>query len=307
MNLEKRSPRAYKLLETLAALSVETPEGQMVYCAAKYLLDHGHSQMPLSNMRLLLQKHGLIQASLHYHQLRGGRCANYIITPKGMELVKEKSMSIGTISWPGIGYMDSAPKEKVKKAAASRTPKVKAPIPKREPVSFPVIMTEKEEKAMELLLSLSKEVGSNGTSVKRIINPENILFTERLAENYDEAEDIVCSLVQHCVLRQIAENERDGIVRRTYSVQSIKAETAKTVPLGTLKESLCKFLQEAQEKMAKLFERRNALREESDRINAQISALDEEMERVFKEEVEVKEKLASFNTLLSEASRELSV
>ena len=109
------------------------------------------------------------------------------------------------------------------------------------------------------------------------------------------------------MLRQIAENERDGIVRRTYSVQAIKAETTKTVPLETLKDTLHGFLQETQERVADLFKRRNALQEERDQINAQISALDKEMERTFKEEVEVKEQLVGFNKLLGEASRELSL
>lgn len=303
MDLEITSPRAYKLLETLAALSVETPEGQTVYCAAKYLLDHGHSQNPLSNMRLFLQRYGLIQINLHYHQLQGGRCANYIITPKGMELAKEKGMSIGVISWSGIGYMDSAPKKK----AVANMPKMETRIPELEPIPFPSVITEKEEKAVELLLLRSKEVGSNGTSVKRIVNPEDVLVAEGFAENHDAAEDIVCSLAQHGALLLIAQNEKDGALRRTYSVQNIRVESVKTVPLAPLKEALRQFLQGNQAKMGGLFERRNTLQEERDKINAQISALDEEMVRLFKEESVVRENLAGFNKLLREVSRELSL
>lgn len=297
---------AYKLFETLVALSVETPEGQTIRCSAKYLLAHGYSQKMITNSRTQLRNQGLVQTRPHYHHQIGGSCADYIITSKGMDFAREKGMNIGTISWAGIpDVVYFTPKKEA--SIVADYPNTEPYAPEQERVSVPGIMTEKEKAAAELLVSRAKDVGSNGTSDKRVVNPENILTAEGLAENHKTAEAMVQILVHHGVLRQIAENENSDSILRTYSVNDTKTESAKTVSLASLEKELRRLLRESQREMSKLRDKRNTLRAERDQINVQINALDVEMEKVSAEEGAINAKLSKFNNLLRELQKELSL
>lgn len=179
--------------------------------------------------------------------------------------------------------------------------------PQQELVSVPGVMTEKEKAAAELLLSRAKDVGSNGQSEKRVVNPAEMILEAGLVQNLAIALTVVNILVQHGVLRRVGEQESDDVVRYIYVVSGTALESAQTVSLTALQKELHKRLREFQGREKKLRDKRNVLRAERDRINVQITTLDEEMEKVSEEEGAIRGKLTKFDNLLRELSRELSL
>lgn len=187
--------------------------------------------------------------------------------------------------------------------------KTKKPVdlPQPERISVPGVMTEKEKMAAEFLLSRARDVGNNGQSEKRVVNPAEMLEAEGLTQNLPTALSIVSVLAQHGVLHKVGEQENDDDSRHIYTIKDTALESAETVSLSGLQKKLHKRLHESQRQMSKLRDKRNTLRAERDQINVQISAIDEEIETVSAEEGAIKAKLAKFDNLLRELQKELSL
>lgn len=294
----------YKLFEALAAISVETPEGRVVRCAVKYLLANGWTPNSTHSSLQLLIISNVVQCRQHYHTTQGGRCADYLITSSGMSFLKARRVTLGTITWTGFPKTtNSTPKKEAR--VMDETKKPVEPPPER--ISVPGVMTEQEKKAAEFLLSRARDVGNNGTSEKRVVNPAEMLEAEGLAQNLAAAISIVSILEQHGVLRACGQQMRNDDILYIYAVKDTAMEAAQTISLSDLQRDLRRRLRESQRKMSKLRDKRNILRGERDQINAQINALDAEMEKVSVEEGAINAKLAKFDNLLRELSRELSL
>lgn len=299
------SSQTYMLFETLATISVETSEGRVAHCAAKYLLANDWTRNSTHNPLQNLIRSNVVQCRQHYHYIRGGRCADYLITSSGMSFLKARGVVLGTITWRGFPETVSrTPKKEAKVMDETKKPVEPTPT---ERISVPGVMTEKEKTAAEFLLARAQEVGSNGTSEKRVVNPAEMLEAEGLVQNLPAAISIVSILEQHGVLRACGQQMRNDDVLYIYVVKDMALEFVKTVSLSGLQKDLRKLLRESQRKVSKLRDKRNTLRAEREQINVGISALDAEMEKVSAEEGAIKAKLAKFDNLLRELSRELSL
>lgn len=222
-----------------------------------------------------------------------------------MDFAKENEMRISAITWAGFPKTtNSAPKKEVRVMDETKKP---VEPPSTERISVPGVMTEKEKAAAEFLLSRAREVGVNGKSEKRIVNPAEMIVVEGLVQNLSAAISIVSILTQHGVLRKVGEKDDDDSSRYIYAIKDAPLESAETVSLSGLQKDLRRRLRESQRRTSKLRDKRNTLRAERDKINVQISALDAETERVSAEEGAINAKFAKFDNLLRELQKELSL
>lgn len=298
------SSQTYKLFETLATISVETSEGRVAHCVAKYFLANGLTPNQTHSSLQLLIRSNVVQCKQHYHDI--GRCADYLITPNGMSFLKTQGIAFDTIIWTrSPETSEAAPKKQTE--AGMNAMRTTSATPETERISVPGVMTEKEKTAAEFLLSRAREVGSNGTSEKRVVNPAEMLEAEGLTQNMAIALEMVSVLEQHGVLCKVGERANEDDLRHIYVVEEMAIEAAQTISLSDLQKDLHRRLRESQRRMSKLRDKRNTLRAERDQINVGISALDVEMEKVSAEEGAIKAKLAKFDNLLRELQKELSL
>lgn len=302
------SSQIYKLFETLAALSVATPEGRVAHCATRYLLNNGWTQSEASFAATHLKQENYLQTARHMHGRNGG-CANYIITASGLSFLATRRLMLGTIAWAGLQETTTRTpqKQKTNGGASMNVIGTSGRAPETERVSVPGLMTEQEKAAANFLLSRARDVSVNGGAEKRVVNPAEMLMDEGFVHNLPAALSIVSALQQHGVLSKAAQDLRDGEELHIYAVKDAKVQSAQTLSLPEIEKNLRKRSRETEAKMRKLREKRAGLKAEYDKLAEEMRALDKEMVQASTEEDAVKAKLAKFNNFLRELAREMSL